>query len=71
MEPAGPHRRARASHTPDPVTESALPVAALVVHYRTPDLLDACEFTLNRAMTYGIRSEGPVGGTIDLCGPPW
>jgi hypothetical protein len=31
----------------------------------------ATEFTLDRVMTLGIRSEGPVAGTIDLCGPPW
>jgi hypothetical protein len=29
------------------------------------------EFTLCRVMTLGVRSEGPVAGTIDLCGPPW
>ena len=29
------------------------------------------EFTLNRAMTLGVRSAGPASGTIDLCGPPW
>ena len=29
------------------------------------------EFTLNRVMTRGIRSEGPAAGTINLCGPPW
>jgi ribosomal protein S18 acetylase RimI-like enzyme len=31
----------------------------------------ACEFTLDRVMTHGVRSEAPVAGTIDLCGPPW
>ncbi len=30
-----------------------------------------CEFTFNRIMTIGIRGEGPVGGVIDLDGPPW
>jgi hypothetical protein len=29
------------------------------------------EFTLNRVMTHGVRSEGPAAGTINLCGPPW
>jgi purine-nucleoside phosphorylase/catechol 2,3-dioxygenase-like lactoylglutathione lyase family enzyme len=29
------------------------------------------EFTLCRVMTLGVRSEGPITGTIDLCGPPW
>jgi hypothetical protein len=29
------------------------------------------EFTLNGAMTVGVRSAAPVAGTIDLCGPPW
>jgi predicted acetyltransferase len=28
-------------------------------------------FTFNRVMTCGVRSAGPVAGTIDLCGPPW
>jgi aminoglycoside 2'-N-acetyltransferase I len=31
----------------------------------------ASEFSFNRVMTQGVRSEGPAGGTIDLCGPPW
>jgi hypothetical protein len=31
----------------------------------------ATEFTPNRVMTFGIQSEGPIAGTIDLCGPPW
>jgi aminoglycoside 2'-N-acetyltransferase I len=31
----------------------------------------AVEFTLNRAMTLGVESEGPASGRIDLCGPPW
>jgi hypothetical protein len=31
----------------------------------------ACEYTLNRVMTHGVDSEGPVAGVIDLCGPPW
>lgn len=31
----------------------------------------ACAFAFNRVMTQGIRVEGPVAGTIDLCGPPW
>jgi hypothetical protein len=29
------------------------------------------EFTFNRVMTLGVRAEGPVVGSIDLCGPPW
>lgn len=29
------------------------------------------EFTLSGAMTYGVRTEGPVAGVIDLLGPPW
>jgi GNAT superfamily N-acetyltransferase len=29
------------------------------------------EFTFNRVMTYGVRSAAPVGGTVDLLGPPW
>jgi RimJ/RimL family protein N-acetyltransferase len=31
----------------------------------------ASEFTLNRVMTYGLDSDGPAAGVIDLCGPPW
>ena len=31
----------------------------------------ATEFTLCRVMTHPVQSEGPTGGTIDLCGPPW
>jgi hypothetical protein len=31
----------------------------------------AVEFTLCRAMTLAVRSDGPTVGTIDLCGPPW
>jgi predicted N-acetyltransferase YhbS len=29
------------------------------------------EYTLSRAMTHGVESEGPAAGVIDLCGPPW
>lgn len=29
------------------------------------------EFTFNRVMTLGIRSEAPITGIIDLGGPPW
>lgn len=29
------------------------------------------EFTFDRVMTHGIRSDGPRDGTLDLCGPPW
>lgn len=29
------------------------------------------EFVYNRAMVCGIRGTTPVGGTIDLLGPPW
>ena len=28
-------------------------------------------FTYNHVMTIGVRSPGPVAGTIDLLGPPW
>jgi hypothetical protein len=31
----------------------------------------ACEFTLLRVMTHGVRAEGPTAGVIDLRGPPW
>jgi ribosomal protein S18 acetylase RimI-like enzyme len=29
------------------------------------------EFTFNQVMTRAVRLEGPVSGTINLCGPPW
>jgi hypothetical protein len=29
------------------------------------------EFTFNRVLTLGVRSEAPVVGVIDLLGPPW
>lgn len=29
------------------------------------------EFTLNKTMTYGIKSAAPASGIIDLCGLPW
>lgn len=32
---------------------------------------EPAEFTFNRVMTLGIRSEAPDAGIIDLCGPPW
>lgn len=28
-------------------------------------------FTYNQVMTIGVRSPGPVAGSIDLLGPPW
>lgn len=30
-----------------------------------------CEFTLDRVMMLGVRSDGSAAGAIDLCGPPW
>ena len=32
---------------------------------------EACEFTLERVMTYGIHSSAETSGTIDLSGRPW
>jgi hypothetical protein len=31
----------------------------------------ATEFTFNQAMIHPVREEGPILGTIDLCGRPW
>jgi GNAT superfamily N-acetyltransferase len=31
----------------------------------------ATQYTFNRVMTLGLRSPAPIGGTIDLQGPPW
>jgi hypothetical protein len=32
---------------------------------------EPAEFTFNRVMTCAVRAAAPVGGTIDLLGPPW
>lgn len=32
---------------------------------------EVADFTFNRIMTHDVRTDGPIAGTINLCGAPW